>query len=65
MWKYLLKVFGGENLIIFFLVWILTLHITRQLTTNLLHHPYCKYLECNVARSSFFFFFPPKSLHFF
>lgn len=57
MRKYLLKVFSGENLILFFLVWIFTSQITQQLTTNLLHHPYGKHLQCNLARSLFFFFF--------
>lgn len=57
MWKYLLKVFGGENVFIFFLVWIITPQITQQPTTNLLHHPYGKYLECNLARGFFFLFY--------
>lgn len=56
MWKYLLNVFGGENVFIFFLVCIITPQITQQPTTNLLHHPYGKYLECNLARGFFFFF---------
>lgn len=44
MWKYLLKVLGGDNVFIFFLVWIITPQITQQPTKNLLHHPYGKYL---------------------
>lgn len=54
MWKYLPKVFGGANLIIFFSVWILT---SQQLTTNLLNHPCGTSFECNLARSFLVFSF--------